>query len=512
MTMPSLSEQCIIMRMFKKKIMKKLYNMFLFSSFIFFTACFFIQYSDQAKDRTSTPSIENLPLKSLNKDSKEEKITKEFAQILEESPSEKKYKVLIDFDEQLDLVKYSKILRKENLSKIQRREAVIKALYLISERTEKDIKDLIDSFLAQGDIDYFKKISIINRLYIVGNAKSILEFAKRKDVSRIIQEYSPLSTRMGQQHKKEVEILSQRDIKDNWVIKMMGADIAWEMGYDGTGVTIGIIDTGVWYQHEQLKKNFKSGENSWYDPVSGSIKPIDSKSHGTGVISCAAGTNENNRNIGIAKGAKWIAALANHRNTYSNIYMTLSADWILNIGKPDVIVNAWSHGRKKCYAFDLDFINAWKAAEMFPVFAAGNSGPSKSSSESPADLAETFPDGSPVFSVGSINSEGLVSSFSSRGPSRCSHQIFPTVVAPGEDVFFAFPTKEDAYIGYSGTSSATGFAAGAIALLIQKFPEMSVDEMEKLIKERAIDKGIKGPDNDYGFGLIYLPAIIAEGY
>jgi subtilisin family serine protease len=82
------------------------------------------------------------------------------------------------------------------------------------------------------------------------------------------------------------------------------------------------------------------------------------------------------------------------------------------------------------------------------------------------------------------------------------------IVAPGEKVFFAFPIQADSYMEYSGTSHATGYAAGVIALIIQKYPEMSVPEIEQRLKDRAVDLGTEGPDNDYGFGLISIPALL----
>ncbi len=434
----------------------------------------------------------------------------QFAKKLRESRQKDRFKVLVDFNAQLDLKTFVETLGSKNLSKMQRREAVIKALRIVSDKKEEHIKPLIDTLLADRDITYYKKFSIVNRFYAVANAKAVFQLAEREDIARIHEEYRSSTERTG----KQIEKMSNDTLKESfseysWAVSMMGADQVWELGYDGTGVVIGSMDTGIWLPHEQLHDNYRGGENSWCDPITGSKSPFDSKGHGSGVLSCALGTNKNNRIISVAKGSQWIAALSNHRNFYNNIYMTICADWMLNVGKPDVIVNAWSHRKdKKCYEFDLDFINAWKAAEMFPVFAAGNRGPSASSSESPAELTGTIPDGSPVFSVGSINAEGKVSSFSSRGPSRCGDFTFPTIVAPGENVPFVLPAKEDAYMVYSGTSSATGFAAGAIAILIQQYPELGVSELEKLIKEKAVDKGLPGPDNDYGFGLIYLPALI----
>ncbi|MEW5807680.1 MAG: S8 family serine peptidase [Acidobacteriota bacterium] len=452
---------------------------------------------------------DDVPVVILTETSSPLKTSEQFAKVLQEASSSQKFKVLFDFREQLDLVNFKTRLNGLGLSKSARRDEVIKALNILSDRKEKEIRPIVESLMERGEIEYFKKFSIVNRFYAVASASAIRALAAREDIARVIEEYHSASERAGSQYEniKEIEAL-QGDITENWALKIMGAEKVWAMGFDGSGVVVGSLDTGVWLHHEQLRKNFRGGDKSWFDPVTGTSEPFDSKGHGTGVLSCASGRNENRKKIGVAPGSTWVAALANHKNFYNNIHMTCCADWMLNVAKPDVIVNAWSHSRSKCKDFDLDFINAWKAAEIFPVFAAGNQGPSHSSSESPADLPSTFPGGVPAFSVGSVNAGKEVSSFSSRGPSRCSGEIFPMVVAPGEDVFFAFPIQSNSYMTYSGTSAASGYAAGAVAILIQKYPEMSVEDLERLLKNHAVDLGSPGPDNESGFGLIYLPDLI----
>ncbi len=445
-----------------------------------------------------------LPIRFLES---ERKLSDHLLRELGESPSEKKFKVLIDFKEQLNLSSFCSSLKGK--TKKERRGAVIDALKSVSEAKATEIISLIDSLKENGNIEYSKKLSIVNRLYVVADAQAIMALSSRPDVARVIEEYSSAPGKTGKQFDRNSDITLQRGtIGDNWALRSMGADIAWKNGFDGSGVVVGSLDTGVWLEHEQLKGNFRAGDNSWFDPVSNSSLPSDSKGHGTGVLSCAVGMNPGKNKIGIAPAAQWIAALSNHKNYYNNIFMSLCADWMLNVGRPDIIVNAWSHGSAQCDSFDLDFINAWKAAEIFPVFAAGNKGPRERSSESPADLSSVSPVESPVFSIGAVNSAMTVSHFSSRGPSMCTGNLFPMAVAPGEDVFFAFPIQADSYIAYSGTSSATGYAAGAIALLIQKFPEMSVVEIELILKKGALDLGEKGPDNESGYGFLYLPYLL----
>ena len=121
--------------------------------------------------------------------------------------------------------------------------------------------------------------------------------------------------------------------------------------------------------------------------------------------------------------------------------MSLAADWILRVARPDVLVNAWSHDEGPCSEFDLPFINAWKLAEIFVVFPAGNAGPEPGSGEAPAQLTGCYPDHGPVFSVAGVTAELTPHIESSRGPSRCGSETFPTVAAPGADLRTLLPCR-----------------------------------------------------------------------
>ena len=96
--------------------------------------------------------------------------------------------------------------------------------------------------------------------------------------------------------------------------------------------------------------------------------------------------------------------------------------------------------------------------------------------------------------------------FSSRGPSACDGSIFPEVVAPGVNVRTSDLTLggifPDSYVTVSGTSFSAPHVAGAIALLLSAFPDLTVSELELALKQSAFDLGTIGADSDYGYGLI----------
>jgi subtilisin family serine protease len=189
--------------------------------------------------------------------------------------------------------------------------------------------------------------------------------------------------------------------------------------------------------------------------------------------------------------------------------MTLAADWMLRVGRPDVLINAWSHDEGACTAFDLPFINAWRTAGIFVVFPAGNSGPGVQSGEAPAQISGTVPRHGPVFSVSGLDPSLRVHEGSSRGPSACGVHRFPVLSAPGAELPHAFPAAPDNYGIGEGTSLSAGLLGGAAALLLQARPELLPWELEEILMRTARDLPPNGWDAETGAGIPDLPAALA---
>jgi subtilisin family serine protease len=85
---------------------------------------------------------------------------------------------------------------------------------------------------------------------------------------------------------------------------MLKAEAAWQQGLHGTGIVVGILDSGASRQHEQLRDNYRGGDSSWFDPLGSSAEPSDVQlGHGTAVLACAVGQQFNGVS-GVAPGAK----------------------------------------------------------------------------------------------------------------------------------------------------------------------------------------------------------------
>lgn len=208
-------------------------------------------------------------------------------------------------------------------------------------------------------------------------------------------------------------------------VTKVGAPDVWTKGYTGQGVIVGILDTGVFGAHNDLKSNFRA-DHGWFDPYNRATIHTDTNGHGTHL----AGTIASAGGIGVAPGAKWIAC--------RGCYDSCTASALLKCGEfmlcpsdpsdtskdcskaPRVINNSWG-GDQNSTTHQVT-VNAWRAAGIIPVFSNGNHGPECSIANSPGDLQN-------MISVGSTKIDDGLSSFSSKGPAL-NDLVKPNVSAP----------------------------------------------------------------------------------
>lgn len=369
----------------------------------------------------------------------------------------------------------------------------------------KGTQEQLRSFLEMRKAKKIKSLWIINGIAVTVPVRLVPDLEKFPGVESVEQDYTV--------HAPVVKFGSTALPGSN--LEAIKAQEVWNLGDTGAGTVVASIDTGVDINHPDLGGEWRGGTNSWYDPNGEHSSPYDADGHGTMITGIMAGGSSGGTAIGVAPDSKWIAVkIFNDKgdSTSSNIHEGFQ--WLLDPdGNPDTddapdVVNAsWGleDSSGKCnLAFQQD-VQSLRAAGIAVVFAAGNDGapslPSMNTSESPANNPGSFP-------VGAVDSNNMIASFSSRGPSACDGSIYPQVVAPGVDIRTsdltgggAFPNS---YVNVSGTSFASPHAAGAIALLKSAFPGRTIEEIELSLEQSATDLGVTGSDNAYGYGLINI--------
>ncbi|MEK6871399.1 MAG: S8 family serine peptidase, partial [Nanoarchaeota archaeon] len=305
-------------------------------------------------------------------------------------------------------------------------------------------------------------------------------------------------------------------------VPLIGADKVWQLDTDGNncvvsgkecltgkGIKIGIIDTGVDYTHADLGGCF--GNNckvAWgYDFVNKDSDPMDDHGHGTHVAATAGGK-------GVLQGVAPDATIyaykvlsAGGSGSFSNVIAAIERSVDPDQDKDfsdhlDVIsLSLGAYCGKyppECGPDDSvsRAIDNAVSAGVVAVIAAGNSGPGEKTIGSPGTAREAI-------TVGAINKQKIVASFSSRGPvewidvqGNFQSIMKPDVVAPGVFICAAQWGKawdeskcstlvDEEHVQISGTSMAAPHVAGAVALLKQKHPDWSSKDIKSLIKFSA---------------------------
>ena len=368
------------------------------------------------------------------------------------------------------------------------------------------------AFLASRGIDNAKTLWLINSLAIQAPAEVLRELAALPGILSVDLDAAvnaPEITKSLQQNSTDALLAGPVE----WNISRIGANGLWDLGVTGAGIVVANLDTGVDVLHPDLSGKYRGGTNSWYDPSGEHATPGDeagaASGHGTQTMSILVGGAAGGTGIGVAPGARWIAAKIFNdagASQYSKIHQAYQ--WVLdpdgNAGTDDaadVVNNSWGlqDNLNQCLEeFRLDVQNL-KAAGVSVVFSAGNAGPSASTSISPANYAESF-------SVGATDFFSTIASFSARGPSTCDATTYPNVTAPGFDILAADRTLggvfPNSYVIVDGTSYAAPHVGGAMALLRQAFPTATPENLEVALYKTAIDRGVAGADNTYGYGII----------
>lgn len=278
----------------------------------------------------------------------------------------------------------------------------------------------------------------------------------------------------------------------------VGATSMQQAGTAGQGVTIAVLDTGLWMAPGQ---NFQSRVLASLDVTNGGSGPVtgDPYGHGTHITSIAAGGAENIAGgyFGVAPKANLVIVRAfdgTGAGTYGNVIAGLN--WIVaNKAKYNIRVLNLSFGATPQSFYwndpvDQAVMQAW-AAGIVVVVAAGNSGPSPMTVDVPGNVPY-------VITVGAMTdnytpyvyTDDRLASFSSTGPTYEGF-VKPEVVAPGGHMVGSMQSTsylanidpgsmspyESLFI-MSGTSQATAVTSGVVALMLQADPTLTPDNVK----------------------------------
>jgi serine protease AprX len=241
----------------------------------------------------------------------------------------------------------------------------------------------------------------------------------------------------------------------------------------------------------------------WRDLVNNRAPAYDDDGHGTHVASIAAGRPMDGSSGGVAPGAALVGVkVLDSRGSAPMSRVAQGIDWCVqnrdSYGIRVINLSLGSSSGSDGTDVVSRSVDAAVAAGITVVCAAGNSG------------SQTLTVGSPGAARGAIAVGAVadpdrggvyVASWSSRGPSR-DGRVKPDIMAPGVGIVAAKANSHDQYVAYSGTSMASPFVAGFVALMLEAAPTLTPADVYQDITQTARDEGPVGPDNDFGYGLL----------
>lgn len=307
----------------------------------------------------------------------------------------------------------------------------------------------------------------------------------------------------------DVKVYALLDIS----VPTMEAHFPHEQGYKGEGITVAVIDTGV-APHYDLTRPVNR-IIGFKDFINNKTSPYDDNGHGTHVAGIIAGNGYSSRGkyAGIAPEANILGIKALNNRGSGNMSDIIAAIEYAVKTKDEYntkILNL-SFGSPANNSYQKDplckAVKEAKNAGLIVVAAAGNSGPEPRTIVSPG----ISPD---VITVGAIDdkrtivpSDDEIARFSSRGPTN-EGLTKPDLVAPGVNINSLSHIEEDGYISMSGTSMATPLISGTVALLLNKYGDLSPDQVKEKLINACID--LKDSKNNQGSGLVNLQKLFNE--
>ena len=279
-----------------------------------------------------------------------------------------------------------------------------------------------------------------------------------------------------------------------------GVDTAWaQTGYDGSGTTVAIIDTGIDGNHSSLDDQDDDPSTydpkivAFYDPVNNpsltngtEVFPYDDQGHGSHCAGTTAGTGAPTYDHpGMAPQASLVGVkVLDEGGSGSFATVMAGMEWTvekryefniraasMSLGGPGAI--EWTSSEEDSVN---RYANEMVRAGIALFIAAGNS----------AISAQIGTPGSAedAITVGALDKDSSIAIYSSQGPTE-EGRIKPNIAYVGSDVMSVAANSGDGYVAFSGTSMATPGAAGVAALMLQANPDLSPFDIRNILQETS---------------------------
>lgn len=277
----------------------------------------------------------------------------------------------------------------------------------------------------------------------------------------------------------------------NWGADLVKAPEAWAKGYTGQGVVVAVLDTGVDFNHDDLKDNIWTNPkeiagNGIDDDGDGYIDDVhgwnfadnnnntlddSDRGHGTHVAGTIAGENNDIGVTGIAYDAKIMPVkVLNQSGVGSNASVSNGIHYAVDHGANVINLSLGGSSPDSTLEKALEYASS---KGVIVVMAAGND--SGFQPGYPAGYADKW-----GIAVGAVNKNNSMANFSN----KAGINSLTYVTAPGVDVYSTLPGNK--YASYSGTSMATPHVAGVVALMLSANHNLTDAQVRQIVTETAV--------------------------
>jgi serine protease AprX len=296
------------------------------------------------------------------------------------------------------------------------------------------------------------------------------------------------------------------------VRKLVSAKEVYKQGYSGNHICIAVLDTGVYAAHP----DFGGRIVCFRDYVNKQTGAYDDNGHGThiGGILCGNGKMSGGRYAGMAKNANLVVLKVLDQNGNGNTTNVIRAlEWVhKNREKYRIRLLNFSVGfLPGAGVFEqkelLSAIDRLWDEDIAVVTAAGNNGPGAQTVTVPGISRKVITVGA---SDDAKSPAPLVRGYSGMGPTGCCI-VKPEILAPGTNVR-SLSNRPDTFMsapGYtakSGTSMAAPVVCGALALALEKRPQMTPAELKLALYESVTPP--EGAERTKAWGILHVDKLL----
>lgn len=488
----------------------------------------------------------------------------------------------------------------DGLDRKARQRAFASAMMNFSRQAQQEIMDILYAEQSQGRAERIRSLSLLNGISARMTVPTIKMLSQRSEVKAIVLS-KPIVRNPELPGLRNPGAGGSEPVSPTrgiaWGVQKIGAPTVWAGGNQGQDVIVDVIDTGVDYNHtdlssrvwiNQAEQNGTSGVdddgNGYIDDIRGwdfadhDNDPMDAgvtdpwaimqgatPPHGTHVAGTVAGTGAGGQQVGVAPGARIMIGKVfpdtGNGGTLEDLLAAMDygvangADIItMSLGFSITDNGDTSQMLKGIMRTECDMI---RDAGVILTVAAGNGDPSSGGHfAKPYDIAcpgdvpapwypETYLHNGDstggVITIGATDSNDVIGSFSSRGPTQwyftltdtsyTNHFVRwqdyrynppslqgllkPDVCAPGVKILSCKKGGGywDAIISgvanWDGTSMATPHVAGLVALMLKANPNLTPAQVDSILEATALPLGAAGKDTVYGSGRVRAPEAVA---